>query len=70
MTGLELHRRLVEMGYATPTILVTAYPDDDVRARALKDGVVSYLGKPIDEETLVRCIRAAIHSGEPPKEDS
>ena len=27
MTGLELHRRLIEMGYAIPTILVTAYPD-------------------------------------------
>jgi FixJ family two-component response regulator len=43
MTGLELHRRLIEMGHAVPTILVTAYPDDDVRARALNDGIVCYL---------------------------
>ena len=28
-------------------ILVTAYPDDDVRARALNDGVVCYLRKPL-----------------------
>ena len=28
MTGLELHRRLIEMGHAVPTILVTAYPDE------------------------------------------
>ena len=40
MTGLELHRRLIEAGHAIPTILVTAHPDEDVRARALKDGVV------------------------------
>jgi FixJ family two-component response regulator len=65
MTGLELHRRLVELGRAIPTILVTAYPDDDVRARALKDGAVCYLRKPIDEETLMRCLRAAIYSGDP-----
>jgi FixJ family two-component response regulator len=40
MTGLELNRHLIDAGYAIPTILVTAYPDDDVRARALSDGVV------------------------------
>jgi FixJ family two-component response regulator len=34
MTGVELHRRLIEAGHAIPTILVTAYPDDDARARA------------------------------------
>ena len=70
MTGLELHRHLIDAGYAIPTILVTAYPDDDVRARALKDGVVCYLRKPVDEEHLVRCLRAALHSGEPPEENS
>ena len=33
MTGVELHRHLVETGYAIPTILVTAYPDEVVRDR-------------------------------------
>jgi FixJ family two-component response regulator len=70
MTGLELHRRLVEAGYAIPTILVTAYPDEDVRARALKDGVVCYLRKPIDQEHLMRCVRAALHSGDADEENS
>ena len=65
MTGLELYRRLVDMGHAIPTILVTAFPDNDVRARALNDGVVCYLRKPVDEERLLRCLRAALHSGEP-----
>ena len=70
MTGFELHRRLIAAGYAIPTILVTAYPDEDVRARALKDGVVCYLRKPVDEGDLVRCLRAALQSGEPPEENS
>ena len=70
MTGLELHRHLIEMGHAIPTILVTAYPDDDVRARALKDGVVCYLRKPVDEKHLMRCLRAALHSDEPHEENS
>jgi len=70
MTGLELHRHLIAAGYAIPTILVTAYPDDDVRARALNDGVVCYLRKPIDEKHLMRCLRAALHPGDPPEENS
>ena len=70
MTGLELYRHLIDAGYAIPTILVTAYPDDDVRARALNDGVVCYLRKPVDEKHLVRCLRAALHSDEPREENS
>jgi FixJ family two-component response regulator len=70
MNGLELHRRLVEMGHPIPTILVTAYPDNDVRSRALKDGVVCYLRKPVDENHLMRCLRAALGSNEPPKRNS
>jgi FixJ family two-component response regulator len=70
MTGLELYRHLIAAGYAIPTILVTAYPDDDVRARALNDGVVCYLRKPVDEKHLMRCLRAALHSGDPPEGNS
>ena len=64
MTGIELHRHLIEAGYTVPTILVTAYPDDVDRARALNDGVVCYLRKPLDEQHLMRCLRAALTSDE------
>jgi FixJ family two-component response regulator len=70
MTGLELYKQVTDAGHAIPTILVTAYPDDDVRARALKDGIVCYLRKPVDEKHLVRCLRAALHSDEPREENS
>jgi len=60
----------VEAGYTIPTILVTAYPDDVDRARALNDGVVCYLRKPVDEQHLIRCLRAALESGEPGEENS
>jgi FixJ family two-component response regulator len=70
MTGIELYRHLIEAGYAIPTILVTAYPDDVDRARALNDGVVCYLRKPIDEQHLIRCLRAGLESGEPGERNS
>ena len=60
MTGVELYARLISLGYAIPTILVTAYPDEAVRNRALKDGVVCYLGKPVDDEILDRCLLSAL----------
>jgi len=60
MTGVELHGRLISLGYAIPTILVTAYPDDAVRDQVLKDGVVCYLGKPVDDEDLDRCLRSVL----------
>jgi len=63
MTGIELHRHLVDAGYAIPTILVTAYPDEVVRDRALKDGIVCYLSKPVDDNHLERCLRSALQSG-------
>ncbi|MER9757858.1 response regulator [Mesorhizobium sp. M0166] len=70
MTGLELHRRLIDTDGAIPTILVTAFPNDVDRARALNDGVVCYLGKPVDEERLTQCVCAALRSGDPPEADS
>ena len=65
MTGVELHRHLVAAGHAIPTILVTAYPNDADRTRSLNDGVVCYLRKPIDEQDLLRCLRAALESVNP-----
>src|SRR5215470_7823612 len=65
MTGLELYRRLIDTGHAIPTILVTAFPNDVDRARALNDGVVCYLRKPVDEEQLIRCVGEALSSAGP-----
>jgi FixJ family two-component response regulator len=70
ITGIELYKRLINAGHAIPTILVTAYPNDVDRARVLKDGVVCYLRKPVDDEHLIGCLRSALDSGELPKENS
>jgi FixJ family two-component response regulator len=66
MTGFELHRHLVDAGRPIPTILVTAYPSDADRARALRDGAVCYLRKPLDEQSLLQCVRAALASAKMP----
>jgi len=64
MTGVELYRHLIDSGHAIPTILVTAYPNDVDRIRALTDGVVCYLRKPVNQQQLKRCLHAVLTSGE------
>jgi FixJ family two-component response regulator len=70
MTGVELYRHLVDADHAIPTIFVTAYPNDADRIRALNAGAICYLRKPVNEEDLKRCLRAALGDGETNEENS
>ena len=63
MTGLELYRHLSESAKPLPTILITAYPEDGARERALAAGVIGYLSKPFDENDLLACVRSALTTG-------
>lgn len=60
MTGLEFYDRLSASAEPIPTVLVTAYPDDGARERALSAGVIGYLSKPFDENDLLACVRSAL----------
>ncbi len=62
MTGVDLHARLVAGGETTPTILITAFPDQGARTRALRAGVKCYLTKPVRSEDLHACIQSALGS--------
>ena len=64
MTGFELHRHLVASGRRMPTILITAFPEETDRARALRDGMFCYLPKPFKDDDLLACLRSAIASNQ------
>ena len=51
---------MVASGNPIQTILITAYPDEKMRARALQDGVICYLSKPFKEDDLLAGIQAAL----------
>jgi len=61
MTGLELHQHLVASNQAIPTILMTAYQDERVRALAIRANVACYLAKPFAAEELLACVHCALH---------
>jgi FixJ family two-component response regulator len=60
MTGLELHHRLAASSKPIPTIVITAFPDERARKRALQAGVICYLTKPFSEDDLLACIRSIL----------
>jgi len=63
MSGLALYGHLVATGAPIPTILITAHPDENIRARALSAGVTGYLTKPFSARDLLDCITSASRHG-------
>jgi len=58
MSGLDLHNNLSRLGKEIPTVMITAYPSDDMRAARTSSRVICYLPKPFDESDLLNCIQA------------
>jgi CheY-like chemotaxis protein len=60
MSGIELQSYLRANGYRVPFIFITAFPEESVCARALRDGAIGFLAKPFDGDALIRCINTAL----------
>jgi len=60
MSGIALQTLLRKQGRSVPFIFITAFPEEAVRVRALRDGAIGFLAKPFDSPTLIRCVEAAL----------
>jgi FixJ family two-component response regulator len=63
--GIDLASRLRSRHIATPIILITGYPDDNIPAKAAVAGVYDVLLKPHIEDSLVARIRSVIQDSGP-----
>jgi FixJ family two-component response regulator len=70
LNGLELQEALRSRGYSTPVIVITAYPNERHRTRALENGAVGYLGKPFDDESLIECLSASSQARQESSDDA
>jgi FixJ family two-component response regulator len=61
LSGIELHDRILQLGYPLPTIFITAFPTPDLDAKLDDAGVVAILEKPVDAHVIVGCIENAIY---------
>jgi FixJ family two-component response regulator len=60
LSGIDLQEHLVARGHRIPIIFMTGYPNDSVRARAMKAGAVCFLNKPFSEDDFIGCIEKAL----------
>jgi two-component system response regulator YesN len=58
--GLELIEKSRRYGWNMPFIIISGYDDFEYAKRALKNGAVDYLLKPIDETELVAAVKKSI----------
>jgi FixJ family two-component response regulator len=61
MSGLDLLTHMRAQGHNAPFIFITAFPDNSVRARALKAGAICFLAKPFAGPVLIDCVKAALN---------
>jgi FixJ family two-component response regulator len=47
-------------GHKAPFIFITAFPEESVRARALKAGAICFLAKPFAAPALINCVETAL----------
>ena len=60
LNGLDLQDHLIARGHCIPIIFMTGFPNDSVRARAMKAGAVCFLNKPFSEGHFIGCIEKAL----------
>lgn len=60
MSGLDLQDNLRAAGSAIPTVFITAFPEEHLRARAEAGGAIGFLAKPFDGQALTSLLVNAV----------
>jgi two-component system response regulator FixJ len=60
MGGIDLLRRLKELGIEVPVIVITGHGDVPLAVEAMKIGAADFLEKPFDDEVLLASVRSAL----------
>jgi len=60
MSGIDLLRRLKELGLSVPVIVITGHGDVPLAVEAMKFGAIDFLEKPFDDEVLLASVRSAL----------
>jgi FixJ family two-component response regulator len=60
MNGLQLQEKLVEDGVGLPIVFVTGHADVPASVRAMKQGAIDFLEKPVSDEELSGLVREAV----------
>ncbi|HVO63686.1 MAG TPA: response regulator [Terriglobales bacterium] len=60
LSGLDLQKRMAEVGLNIPIVFLTGHGDIPASVEAMKAGALEFLTKPFDDEKLLRAIDEAV----------
>ena len=66
ISGLQLQTQLAAGGFVIPTIVITAFDDEQMRQQSLAAGALGFLRKPVHDAELLTLIRNALARGGSP----
>jgi two-component system response regulator FixJ len=61
ITGIDLLRRVKELGVDIPVIVITGHGDISLAVEAMKIGAVDFLEKPFDDDALLAAVHGSLH---------
>ena len=64
LSGIDLLRKLREMDFGLPVIVITGHGDVPLAVEAMRIGAVDFLEKPYDDDALLSSIRSALSQGD------
>jgi len=70
LSGIDLVRRMAEVGHRIPIVLITAHGDVETAVTAIKCGAFDFIEKPFDERRLFESIRHAVRRAREAADDS
>jgi FixJ family two-component response regulator len=60
MSGIEMHKRLVDMGFTPPTIFITGFSTVTLKAEVMASGALTLLEKPFDSAVLAQWLNLSL----------
>ncbi|HEX8894059.1 MAG TPA: response regulator [Terriglobales bacterium] len=60
LSGLDLQKRMAEVGLETPIVFLTGHGNIPASVQAMKAGAVQFLTKPVDEQELLHAIEEGV----------
>ena len=60
LTGLDLQETLATAGQPLSIVFITGYPDVLAHVKAMKDGAIDFLSKPVNDKDLLDAIERAV----------
>ena len=59
-SGLELQAELLDARKPCPILFITAFDDDIAHGKAIENGAIDFLGKPLDVDRILELIEKAL----------